>query len=332
MLEIKKAVRRALPLQLAFYGPSGSGKTFSALLFAAGLSPDGKVAVIDTERGRASLYADNKRIRAALHNGFDVLELDQPYHPKRYIEAIDTVEKSGYRVCLIDSGSDSWDGPGGCTDIAEQAKGMWNGAKLWNKRMMTRTSLSDMHVIWCLKAQEKTKVVDKAKSASGKQEFIDLGMLPIWEKNNFYPMLLAFSVDPKTHLSMVVKCHDDLWDFFPQPKLITREDGERVRLWNESGRPVDSAEQLRKRARAEAENGTEAYKSFFLGLSKDEKHLLGDAAHAENKRVAEQADNSGIPQFDDFPDAAEFEPHTTIIVKGKQYTNGEELTGWANAN
>lgn len=296
-LEIKKAIRRALPLQIAFYGPSGSGKTFSALRFAAGLSPNGKVVVVDTERGRASLYADNKKILTDLPGGFDVIELDQPYHPQRYIEAVDLAENYGYKVCLIDSGSDSWDGPGGCVDLAEKAKGMWTGPKLWNKRMMTRAALSDMHIIWCLKAQEKTKVLDKSKSGTGKQEYIDLGIQPIWEKNNLYPQLLVFSVDPKTHFSTVVKFHDDLGGLFPTPKLICKADGEMVRKWNDAAKPLESAELLKKRSRAAAEQGVEAYKAFFSALNRADKQTLLDSIHEENKLVAEDVDK--VPAEDE---------------------------------
>ncbi|MEG0635799.1 MAG: AAA family ATPase, partial [Pseudomonas sp.] len=52
----KKAERKQAKLRLALAGPSGSGKTFSALLMAKGLG--GRIAVIDTEHGSASLYAD----------------------------------------------------------------------------------------------------------------------------------------------------------------------------------------------------------------------------------------------------------------------------------
>ena len=52
----KKAVRSASKLRLALSGTSGSGKTYGALLLAKGIG--GKIAVIDTERGSASLYAD----------------------------------------------------------------------------------------------------------------------------------------------------------------------------------------------------------------------------------------------------------------------------------
>jgi|SRR5579872_2797827 len=304
MLEIRKAVRRAIPMQIGFYAPSGAGKTLSAILMAAGLSPKQKIVIVDTERSRASLYSDNKRVLAVLPNGFDVIELDPPYHPKRYIEAFDLAESSGYEVVIVDSGSDSWDGPGGCCDLSEQNKGMWNIPKLWNKRMMTRASTSDMNVIWCLKAQDKTKIIDKSKSVSGKQEYIELGTQPIWEKNNLFSLLLVFSVDPKTHLSTVVKCHDDLWDLFKEPKLITKEDGERLRLWNQSGKPMEDNEQLKKRAHESAIRGLSSYESFFKSLTPDQRKALS-SDHAANKKIAEDADKAAQQPLND---AAEFTP------------------------
>lgn len=295
--QIKKAVRKALPLQAAFVGPTNSGKTMSGLLFAAGLArPDERIVVIDTERGRASLYADNKRIRAALPNGFDVIELDAPYHPQRYIEAIDTAEQAGYKVCLIDSASDSWDGTGGCADIAEKKRG-WTEAKLWNKRLMSRIALSDMHIICCLKAQEKTKIIDKSKTASGKQEFIELGMQPICEKSFFYPMTLAFMVDSQTHLASIIKTHEDLQEQFRTPHLITPADGLAVRKWNDGGQQLGVNEQLIKRSRLAAEDGVQSYKDFFESLTPDQKRALtSHSAHTENKTAAERADRAAEEQ------------------------------------
>ena len=55
MTMFKKAQRSLSKLRLAVQGPSGSGKTYGALMLAKGLG--GKIAVIDTERGSASLYA-----------------------------------------------------------------------------------------------------------------------------------------------------------------------------------------------------------------------------------------------------------------------------------
>ena len=93
-------------MKLGLQGPSGSGKTYSALLLANGLSDDwNKIAVIDTENGSADLYA---------HLGnYQVLQLTKPFTPERYIEAIETCEKQGMKVVIIDSISTEWEGSGG---------------------------------------------------------------------------------------------------------------------------------------------------------------------------------------------------------------------------
>lgn len=73
----KRATKTQSRLRLALVGPSGSGKTYTALALAQGLSKS--IALIDTERGSASKYADQFM--------FDVLEI-QSFHPKTSVEAI----------------------------------------------------------------------------------------------------------------------------------------------------------------------------------------------------------------------------------------------------
>ena len=335
-MEIKRAVRRALPLQIALCGPSGSGKTCSALQMAAGLVANPKVVVIDTERGRASLYADNKRVLSVLPNGFDVLDLDAPYHPERYIQAIDTCERAGYNVCIIDSASDSWDGPGGQADIAEQNRGMWNESKRWNKRLMTRINLSGMNVICCLKAQEKTKVVevpDERKPGRTKKEFIPIGWQPICEKNFFYPMLLGLMIDAQTHVATAIKYIEDIAPFFATPHLISKQDGENLRRWNEGGKSVEPVERLLLRAEGAAGEGTEAYRAFFESLRAEQKRLL-KPHHERLKRLASEggkAEQAEIREFDIFPDPMDFRPGERISVKGKVLVANADCSAWTAA-
>ena len=52
----KKAVKTKQRLRLAIDGISGSGKTYTALAIASGMG--GNIALIDSEHGSASLYAD----------------------------------------------------------------------------------------------------------------------------------------------------------------------------------------------------------------------------------------------------------------------------------
>ena len=103
----KKASKKQQKLRLLLEGASGSGKTYSALILAQTLGK--KIAVIDTEKGSASLYdklAD-----------FDVCELNPPFTPEMYINAITEAEKQGYDVLIIDSITHEWSGQGGCLDI-----------------------------------------------------------------------------------------------------------------------------------------------------------------------------------------------------------------------
>ena len=117
----KKAKKNKLKLRLLLEGASGSGKTWSALLMASSFGK--KVAVIDTEKGSASLYSDKF--------DFDVCELSPPYSPQKYNEAIDIAEKGGYDVIVIDSITHEWSGEGGCLDMQSKIPG--NSYVAWGK-------------------------------------------------------------------------------------------------------------------------------------------------------------------------------------------------------
>ena len=56
MAVFKKATKKQAKLRLTLDGPPGSGKTYSALELAKHLG--GRTALIDTEHGSASKYAD----------------------------------------------------------------------------------------------------------------------------------------------------------------------------------------------------------------------------------------------------------------------------------
>jgi hypothetical protein len=94
-MKFQKATKQQSKLRLAIFGPSGSGKTFSALRIATGLG--GKIALVDTERGSASKYADRF--------AFDVLDLPK-FDIATYVEAIKAA--SEYDVLVIDSLTHGW--------------------------------------------------------------------------------------------------------------------------------------------------------------------------------------------------------------------------------
>ena len=288
---IKKAVRHEVNLIMSISGVSGSGKTYSALLLAAGLAgPEAKIGFVDTENGRGCMYADSPGIMAALPQGYDTIELTAPFSPARYIEAIDEFERAGYRVLVIDSGSHEWEGIGGCTDIAEADKGRWNRAKRENKRFVMRLMNSNMHIIVCLRAREKSKIIDKRDSPDGKEHVIPLGILPVSEKNFPYEMIVSFLVEEKTHFAQPIKLPEQFQAMFSTPKMLTKADGEKIRQWNELAPSSDSGEKLKRQSRMAASEGMVAYKAFFSALSKPEQKFLTDTIHEENKATANEFD------------------------------------------
>lgn len=105
-----KAVKHSAKLRLALCGPSGSGKTYTALAIATGLGQ--RIAVIDTEHGSASRYADEF--------AFDVLELTN-FHPDQYLKALAAAASEGYDVCIIDTLSHAWTGESGVLDLHDKA-------------------------------------------------------------------------------------------------------------------------------------------------------------------------------------------------------------------
>ena len=110
MSAFRKAERRKAKLRLAITGPAGSGKTYGALLVAQGLG--GRIAMIDTENGSGDLYS-------AVCD-YDILNINAPFDPRKYIQAIHDAECEGYDVLIIDSLSHCWISEGGLLDIKEQ--------------------------------------------------------------------------------------------------------------------------------------------------------------------------------------------------------------------
>src|SRR5690606_2443312 len=129
IMQLQLATRKKTKLRLNTSGPAGSGKTMSALLMAKGLVGDwSKIAVIDTENGSASLYSHL--------GGFNTIDLQAPFSPERYIQAIDACIAGGIECIIIDSSSHEWSGTGGCIEINEhlaQSKFKGNTWSAWSQ-------------------------------------------------------------------------------------------------------------------------------------------------------------------------------------------------------
>jgi len=222
----KKAERKKAKLRLGLTGPSGSGKTFSALLLARQLGK--KIAVMDSENGSASLYTHLC--------DFDVLELQAPYTPERFIEGIKAAEEAGYDVLIIDSITHEWSGPGGCLEINEklaQAKYKGNTWSAWNettprhRRLLDTIISSSMHIITTLRS--KTETVQ----GEGKKVF-KLGMKSEQRDGFEYELSVVLDITHGEHAAIASKDRTGLFTG-KDPAPITDATGKALLAWLNSG-------------------------------------------------------------------------------------------------
>lgn len=161
----KPACKKQQRLRLLLEGAAGSGKTYSALLIAKAMGK--KIAVIDTEKGSASLY--DKLVN------FDVCELSAPFTPESYILAIKEAEKAGYDVLIIDSISHEWSGKGGCLDIQSGLGGKyqdWAKVTPRHNAFIETILQSKMHII----ATARTKADYETTMQNGKMKVEKVGL------------------------------------------------------------------------------------------------------------------------------------------------------------
>ena len=230
-MKLQKAQRHQVKLRIGLSGPSGFGKTYSALLMAYGITNDwNKIALIDTENKSASLYS---------HLGdFNVLSLDEPFSPERYLEAIKLCEDSDIELIIIDSISHEWQGKGGCLEIHEQLGGTFN---MWSKVTPRHNSfidaiiLSKCHIISTIRSK-----VDYSldKDSNGKTKVMKLGVKEITREGFLYEMTTHFEFLNDNHLVNASKDRTGL--FMGKPEfIINSSTGKKLIEWCNQGISID---------------------------------------------------------------------------------------------
>jgi hypothetical protein len=232
----KKAERKQTKLKLAITGPTGSGKTFSALRLAHGLG--GRVAVIDTENGSASLYSDMKE-GPLVGFEFDVLDMTPPFTTEKYIDAINAAEKAGYETIVIDSLTHAWAGEGGLLeqknllDSRPNSNHWTNWAPIDKKDSALKNAFlhSSCHIIATMRSK-----MEYAQTQVGEKKKIEkLGLAPIQRDGLVYDFSIVFDVS-MDHNAEVSKDRTNLFD--GKIFKITEETGELISSWLKSGKEV----------------------------------------------------------------------------------------------
>jgi hypothetical protein len=236
--EFRQARRENVPLLLGLAGGTGSGKTYSAMRLARGLSAGARFAVIDTEAGRAKHYADEF--------DFDHGDLNAPFRPDRYAEAIAAADAADYPVILVDSMSHEWTGDGGLLDWQEEeyqrlggrdAVKMlsWVQPKTAHRKFVTRLLQVRAHLILCFRAEPKIDMVKKDGKTEivPKQSLVGLdGWVPITEKNLPFELTASFLLmADRPGVPKPIKLPEQLRGFFPLDAPIADQAGTALREW-----------------------------------------------------------------------------------------------------
>ena len=315
-----RAKRENVNLIIALAGASGSGKTFSAMKIANGICGDDPFLMIDTEARRGLHYADKFNFE---HN-----PLLMPFHPDKYLEAVRDGAKRGFAAIVIDSMSHEWAGEGGILEMADKdgskSPSNWIKPKAAHKRMMNGFLQADTNLIFCLRADEKIRIIPDPHKP-GKMMIEHIGWVPIAEKRMLFEMTVSFTLSPTApgiiDTSLPHKCQDQHRLMFPHGQHITEKAGRELRQWA-GGATVESPDdELWRRAREISEEGTVKLTDYFnISISESEKTALAaikrelwesakkaDANMMQQHRgEQEQAEAAGTPQdsappADDFP-------------------------------
>jgi hypothetical protein len=219
-MELRKSERNKAKIKMALQAPSGAGKSYSALLLAKGLTNGNlsKVAVIDTEAGSSNLYA---------HLGsYNVLNLESPHSPERYMEAIDLCIKSGIEVIILDSISHCWDF---LLDYHASLTGNsftnWNKITPRQKAFVNKILNSDVHIICTMRVKQDYVLSEK----NGKMVPEKVGLKAIQRDEISYEFTIVFDIDYK-HFASASKDRTNLFEGKPQ-FIINSNTGKKILDW-----------------------------------------------------------------------------------------------------
>ena len=258
----RKAERRKAKLRLAITGPAGSGKTYGALQVAQGLG--GRIAMIDTENGSGDLYSSICE--------YDIMNINAPFDPRKYIQAIHDAENEGYDVLIIDSLSHCWISEGGLLDMKEQlaTSGKYNSFSAWSKvtpiqnKLIEAMLTSKCHIIATMRSRTDYVQVVNDK---GRTEIRKVGLAPVQRDGMDYEFSVVFDLNNE-HTVTVSKDRTSIFD--GKNFTLSSETGATLLDWLNSGKDIPDVREINERK----QSIYKAYLSLFKGSQQEAQNAI----------------------------------------------------------
>lgn len=190
-MAFQRAEKKKAKLRLALTGVSGAGKTYSALMMAQQLGK--RVAVIDSERGSASLYADRFE--------FDAQDLTL-HSVDMYRRAIKEAASAGYDVLVVDSLSHEWAGRGGVMETVDEKMkterskfAAWNGPSQQHNTLIDDLLMYPGHVIVTMRSKQEYVLEETERNGRKTQAPRKVGMAPVQRDGVEYEFTVLLAID-----------------------------------------------------------------------------------------------------------------------------------------
>lgn len=235
------ATKEEAKARIALTGPSGAGKTFTALTIADGLGSN--IAVIDTERGSASKYADDFT--------FSKLNL-QSFEPTTLCQALAAAAAAGFDVVIVDSMTHFWSGTGGMLEQVDSAAkrgyggnsfGGWKEARPMERAMIDALVSYPGHVIVTMRSKTDYVIEEDQR---GRKVPRKVGLKPEQREGIEYEFDIVGDLDHENTLVVTKsRARTIAGKVIPKPG---REFAEEIALWLGTGKPTADALTYRDQA------------------------------------------------------------------------------------
>lgn len=214
--------------------PSGGGKTYGSLRLATGMAEEikketgkkVKILLANTEQKRGYYYANEF--------DYDIVDIDAPHNPEKYVELIDFAVSEGYDILILDSSSHEWEGKGGCLELQQQAGGTyqaWSKITPRHNKFINAIADSQIHIIATMRGKDQYEV---NKDDRGKTSIQKLGVGAKQRDGFEYEFTCTFLIDQKTNCAEVQKDNTHIFEH-EGPTLLTENHGKKIIQWANSG-------------------------------------------------------------------------------------------------